>query len=95
MITEFATLGLACLLTTDRLQLEVTEVTRRGQRVDYWVGDREYVLEVSGQQNGNLATLHQNKLDQLRQNPFQKDGFVCVANYNQKKVEFWHHDYAE
>jgi hypothetical protein len=94
-ITEFATLGLACLLTTDLLSLEITEVTRRGERADYWIGDREYVLEVSGQQDGNLETLHKSKVDQLRQNPFGKDGFVCVANYGQKQVKFWHQDYAD
>jgi hypothetical protein len=95
VLTEFATLGLACLLTTDRLNLEITEVTRRGERADYWIGDREYLLEVSGVQQGDLDALHDRKTIQLRENPFGADGFVCVANYNQKQVKFWHHKYAE
>jgi hypothetical protein len=95
VLTEFATLGLACLLTTDRLNLKITEVTRRGERADYWIGDREYLLEVSGAQQGDLDALHDTKTIQLCQNPFGTDGFVCVANYNQKQVKFWHHKYAE
>jgi hypothetical protein len=95
VITEFATLGMACLLTADLLNSQITEVTRRGDRADYWIGDRDYLLEASGQQKGNLETLHDEKTQQLRENPFQKSGFVCVANYEQKKVRYWYHEYAE
>ena len=55
VITEFATLGLACILVAERAGLEITEVTRRGDRADYWLGDREFLLEVSGQQAGKSS----------------------------------------
>src|SRR5208282_4367675 len=93
-ITEFATLGMACLLTERRLNSEITEVTRRGERADYWIGERELLLEVSGQQNGNLDTLQKQKANQLLDNPFEKDGYVCVANYSQRKVNYWFYKYG-
>src|ERR1700722_14577934 len=40
VITEFATLGLACILVARRTGLAITEVTRRGEKADYWLGDR-------------------------------------------------------
>ena len=60
IITEFATLGIACLLTHHQLDLEITEVTRRGDRADYWIGERHLLLEVSGQQSGDLDALLEN-----------------------------------
>jgi len=82
VITEMATLGLACGMVSAFTQLEITEVTRRGDKADYWLGDRELMLEVSGQESGDIAELCQEKSIQLQDNPYQKDGFVCVANYS-------------
>ena len=82
VITEMATLGLACGMISAFTQMEVTEVTRRGEKADYWLGDRELMLEVSGQESGDLAVLCQEKSTQLQDNPYGKDGFVCVANYS-------------
>ena len=56
VITEFAALGLSCLATKNVAGLEITEVTRRGDRADYWLDD-DSLLEVSGQASGNLDTL--------------------------------------
>lgn len=92
-VTEYASLGLACILTKERADMEITDVTRIGDRADYWLGDREMLLEVSGQQQGNLDALHKEKVTQLRENPFEKDGYVCVANYDDRKAIFWHHRY--
>ena len=94
IITEFATLGIACLLTKHELNSEITEVTRRGERADYWIGDRELLLEVSGQQSGNLETLQMAKADQLLKNPFKKNGYVCVADYSQRKVNYCFYRYG-
>jgi len=89
VITEFATLGLACILVARRAGLEITEVTRRGDRADYWLGDREYLLEVSGQQEGNLEDLCSSKAGQLLDNPFGKAGYVCVATYDAPAARLW------
>ena len=89
IITEMATLGLACGMVTAFAQMEITEVTRRGEKADYWLGDRELMLEVSGQEAGDLAALCQKKSAQLQDNPFGKDGFVCVANYADATARLW------
>jgi hypothetical protein len=92
VITEFATLGLACILVSERAGMEITEVTRRGEKADYWLGDKKLLLEVSGQQSGNLEDLCAEKAVQLRGNPFKKDGFVCVANYQERFARLWFFD---
>jgi hypothetical protein len=89
VITEMATLGLACGMISAFTQMEITEVTRRGDKADYWLGDRELMLEVSGQESGNLAALCQEKSAQLQENPYGKDGFVCVANYSDAVARLW------
>jgi hypothetical protein len=100
VITEMATLGLACGMISAFTQMEVTEVTRRGESADYWLGDRELMLEVSGQESGDLEALCQEKSTQLQDNPYGKDGFVCVANYSDAEARLWYyaaptHDEAE
>jgi len=91
VITEMATLGLACGMISAFTQMEVTEVTRRGEKADYWLGDRELMLEVSGQESGDLAALCEEKSIQLQENPYGKDGFVCVANYSDAKARLWYY----
>jgi len=91
VITEMATLGLACGMVSAFTQMEVTEVTRRGEKADYWLGDRELMLEVSGQESGDLAALCQEKSTQLQDNPYGKDGFVCVANYSDAEARLWYY----
>lgn len=87
-ITEFATLGLACILVHERAARRITEVTRRGERADYWMGEG-LLIEVSGQQNGNLQALRDNKAAQLLANPFGCGGYVCVANYSDRQCYLW------
>jgi len=90
VITEMATLGLACVLMTHNEGREITEVTRRGEKADYWIGDKEELLEVSGQQDGNLDNLCTAKAEQLLANPFQKSGYVCVATYSNATSRLWY-----
>jgi len=92
VLTEYATLGLACVLIDEFAKLKITEVTRRGERADYWLGNKEYLLEVSGQQSGNLESLRDTKRDQLLKNPFGRSGFVCVAVYDKKSSYLWFYE---
>ena len=92
VITEYATLGLASILVSESAGLEITEVTRRGEKADYWLGDKQLLLEVSGQQSGDLDDLCSQKAAQLRENPFRKPGFVCVANYDQRSARLWFYE---
>lgn len=89
VLTEFATLGLACILTWGRADLEITEVTRRGDKADYWLGNKELLLEVSGTEGGDLDRLCKDKSEQLLANPFRRDGFVCVCSYQTDSVRLW------
>lgn len=89
VITEYATLAIACATLNAYAGQEITEVTRRGEKADYYIGDREYLLEASGQQSGNLAFLCQEKSEQLLENPFGKNGYVCVANFSTREARLW------
>lgn len=92
VLTEFAALGVACILVHQRAGMEITEVTRRGDKVDYWIGDRELLLEVSGTQDDDLATLCETKAsDQLLKNPFHKNGFVCVSRFALPTARLWYY----
>lgn len=94
VLTEFATLGLACILLTRHTDLRISEVTRRGEKVDYWIGDdaqrKQFVLEVGGLQNGNIDNLSNDKITQSVQNPWGRDGYVCVAVFGQLRSRLWY-----
>jgi hypothetical protein len=97
VLTEFATLGLACILIAGRLNLQITEVTRRGEKVDYWIGSRErgykhMVLEVGGRQSGSIEDLATEKQEQVRENPWGKPGYICVAVYQHHAARLWYCD---
>ena len=94
VLTELATLGLSCMLIQHRAGGEITEVCRRGDKVDYWIGEKEYLLEVSGQKSGNLDILRDNKASQLLSNPFETSGYVCVANYANRTAYLWYYEYG-
>jgi len=95
VITEFATLGLCCILLTNNLGLEITEVTRRSEKADYWLGDKEELIEISGQLCGSLSHLCNVKSIQLLSNPYRKSGYVCVANYVDAKSRLWYYHFDE
>jgi len=93
VLTEFATLGLACILLSRHTNFTISEVTRRGERVDYWIGDgvirKRFVLEVGGQQGGSIELLSLAKTNQLNQNPWGRNGFICVAVYDACATRLW------
>ncbi len=94
VLTEFAALAVACILLNKRAGLEITEVTRRGSKIDYWIGQRDLVLEVSGTESGDLAALCEKKAgEQLLKNPHQKDGFVCVSRFSSRNARLWFYEY--
>lgn len=93
VLTEFATLGLACILLSRHTNFRISEVTRRGERVDYWIGDsnvrKRFVLEVGGQQTGSIDQLSIAKTKQLNENPWGRNGFICVAVYGTSDARLW------
>lgn len=88
-LTELAALAVACVLVRVRANLNIVNVTRWGERADYWIGDRELLLEVSGLVQGSLEGLFRRKAIQLKRNPFGKDGYVCVVNFKQLRAKLW------
>lgn len=83
VLSEHAACGLACILLSERTNKKITEVTQRGDRADYWLGNREMMLEVSGHQTGPLEALNEEKKKQLLDNPHEADGYVCAAIFSE------------
>ena len=95
VLTEFAALAVACILCANRADMQITEVTRRGEKVDYWLGNRKLLLEVSGTKAGNLEALCTEKArTQLQANPFGRDGFVCVTAFDGRQARLWFYAFS-
>jgi hypothetical protein len=83
IVTEWAAVGIACVLVPLYASLQVLQVTQAGDGFDYWVGDaeREYALEVSGTVADSLASRHAAKVRQWQKNPYGVDGYVAVTRF--------------
>lgn len=82
-MTEWAALGLACVVLARYSSARMNQVAGDGDRFDYWVsdGEHEYGLEVSGTTTGEVETRHRSKVRQWRENPYGVDGYVIVAGF--------------
>lgn len=87
---ELGAIVMAGLLLAHFEGKQITRVTKRGSRVDYFVGERRgercWILEVGGTDEGSLASLRNDKHEQLRQSPYRlpphrKDGFVAATRF--------------
>lgn len=81
VLTEHAALGICCIALYRIAEKRISRVTRRGQRADYWIGNNECLVEVSGEQRGKLEALCEEKRKQLLDNPLGKPGYVSVTNF--------------
>jgi hypothetical protein len=84
VVTEWAALGVACVVLARYSTLRLRAVTVRGDRFDYWVSDgrRDYGLEVSGTISGGLESRHREKVSQLLENPYRVDGFAIAVGFS-------------
>ena len=82
-VTEWAALGIACILVGLYPGLKIQAVTGQGDRFDYWVSDgrKDYGLEVTGTLAGNLESRHAAKVQQWRENPYGVDGYVISVGF--------------
>lgn len=90
-IVEYAAVATAFLIMTNLAQKNISEVTLRGSKADYFVEGRKHLLEISGTESAeHLASRHGEKVRQLQANPFGKDGyvFVCCFSNQQAKLSF-------
>lgn len=97
IVTEWAAVGIACVLVPLYAGLRILQVTQLGERFDYWVGDdeHEYALEVSGTVAGSLTGRHAAKVRQLRENPYGVDGYVAITRFAGPESIFSFHRYEE
>jgi hypothetical protein len=97
VVTEWAAVGIACVLVPLYAELCVLQVTQAGDGFDYWVGDDEweYALEVSGTVEGGLAGRHAAKVRQLQRNPHGVDGYVAVTRFASLESIFSFNRYKE
>ena len=88
IITEWAACGVALALVPLFMPYRVLEVAQNGERFDYWLGAdvREVGLEISGTIDGDLGSRTQIKRRQLKRNPYQSAGYVCVVGFEKQQV---------
>ncbi len=92
VVTEKAAIGVACLLVPADTGLAITQVTRLGEKADYWLGDMDALVEVSGTQGDALNRLYARKREQLLDNPYGKAGYVVVVDFEGKKKCIFSHE---
>jgi hypothetical protein len=96
IIVEYAAVAAAFLMVTNLAQRNITEVTMRGSKADYFLDGRKYLLEISGRENAEyFASRHSEKVRQLQANPFGKDGYVFVCCFSNQKAKFSFHQFKE
>ena len=82
-VTEFAAIGVACVILGKLTQLRLIRLAKRGDRFDYFVVNEtmswEYPLEVAGRRGGDCKRLCKEKAKQLKQNPYGASGYVVVC----------------
>ncbi len=88
---EFGAIALAGLLLPHLEGKQITRVTRRRDRVDYFLGvkpgDFRWILEVGGMSRGTPFGLLRRKREQLLQSPLRLgpaflDGYVSVTKFS-------------
>jgi hypothetical protein len=95
-IVEYAAVAAAFLMVTNLAQRNITEVTMRGDKADYFLDERKYLLEISGTANAeHLTSRHNEKVRQLQANPFEKDGYVFICCFSNQKAKFSFHHFKQ
>lgn len=90
-LVEYAAIGMACLIIPTYCDgRQLLEVTRRGDRADYWLGyhpgEKVALLEVGGTEKRSIQVLLNEKTNQLAGNPYGVDGYVVVARFESFEV---------
>ena len=86
VVTEYAAIVLSALILMRTVGKPITEVTARGENTaDFWLGDREAILEVSGQTSGSTESLYLKKREQLLRSVGERYGYVCVSSFHRQE----------
>jgi hypothetical protein len=96
-VTEWAALGIACIVASLYAELRIQAVTAQGDRFDYWVSDgrADYGLEISGTLTEEVESRHASKIRQCQANPYGVDGYVLTAGFSTRRVIFSFHRFQE
>lgn len=95
-LTEFAAIGITCILFPKVVNLSGMEVSEIGTRADYWICNKQYLIEISGTETEReLFRRHREKVEQLLDNPDGKDGYVVVVCFSSKYILFSFHRQEE
>jgi hypothetical protein len=97
IVTEWAAMGVACIVVWQYAGLHIRAVATPGERFDFWVTDgmRQWALEVSGTMTEAVEKRHQEKVNQLRENPYGVDGYVVVVAFSTREVIFSFNRFTE
>jgi len=91
-IVEHAAIAAAFLIVTNLARRSITEVTLRGDKADYFLDGRKYLLEISGTESTMLfAWRYRKKIRQLQANPHRRDGYVFVCCFSNQRARFSFH----
>jgi hypothetical protein len=92
-IVEEAAVGLALLFLPHLADGEITNVTKDGERADYWVDGRRCLLEVSGTEDPRrLKSRHRAKVEQNIRNASGLPCFVSVSCFGNLESLFSFHE---
>lgn len=82
-VTEWAALGIGFALLRLFTDLRVETVATPGNCFDYWVtdGTSYFGLEISGTMTDEIETRHQEKIRQVRDNPYRVDCVLIVVSF--------------
>jgi len=96
-LTEWAALGVACVVLWHFAGIRLHAVAAAGDRFDYWAlqADKEFGLEISGTLTANVEVRHREKVQQLRDNPYGVDGYVVVVGFTSRQVVLSFHRFDE
>jgi hypothetical protein len=92
VIVEYSAVAVAFLLVTEITNCRITEVTLRGDKADYFLNNRQAMLEISGTENAkSIKSRHKQKCEQLLANPYQIGGYVVVCCFANQLAHFSYH----
>ncbi len=97
VVTEWAALGMACILVARYTPYHIFETAQIHDCFDFWLtdGHRKCGLEVSGTLSGALEVRHRAKIEQWRPNPHRVDGLVVVAGFDARQAILSFHRFPE
>jgi hypothetical protein len=86
-LVEQAAVALACIIFPTLVNLSPLRVAQIGEGVDYWLQGSRYLVEISGtEQRDELERRHRQKVEQLLSGGHNRDGFVIVCCFIEKRI---------